>query len=74
MIDRSLFDEEDDDDFYEHRPSETERCTPERLLDLINETKRQHGRYPTLQECRARFGGILGPMVVFWGLRDEGRA
>lgn len=45
------------------------RCTPDLLLEFINKL----GRMPTLHECKQEFGGILGPMLDGWTLRDQGR-
>ena len=57
----------DPDDDGEH-----ERCTPEKLLAFIRTCVRFNGKQPTLLEIKRQFGGILGPMVDYWKLKDQG--
>ncbi len=64
MID--LFPPEPDDDQADR--GEGDRCTPELLRAYILDL----GRYPTLQECKKRFGGILGPIFDGWELQRRG--
>lgn len=64
--------DEEDHAYVPAEPGETERCTPERLLAFIKETKAKTGKSPTLKDCKERFGGILGPMVDAWELRKRG--
>ncbi len=44
-------------------------CTPDTLLAFMLDL----GRYPTLQECKDEFGGILAAMFCGWRLQAEGR-
>lgn len=60
------------DDEADSRPERVERCTPEKLLAFIEETRKATGRSPTLKDCKDRFGGILGAIVCSWKLRDDG--
>ena len=69
---RDLFHDDEDEMVYE--PGEQERCTPERLLEFVGRIKRLHGRSPTLHECKAEFGGIIGPLVDYWELKRRGLA
>ncbi len=70
---RHLFHDLDEEDDYEPaEPGESERCTPERLLVFIQETRRRTGKWPTLRDCKDRYGGILGPLVDAWELRRRG--
>src|SRR5437773_9587331 len=69
--DMNLF--EPDDDFDNHMEFEPrEKCTEEKLLEFIKASLQFNKRYPTLQECKKQFGGILAAMVVGWRLNDKG--
>jgi hypothetical protein len=64
---------EQNEDSRPYEPGQCERCTPDRLLDYIREVRAAHRRMPTLAELKQKFGGILGPMVDYWTLQNEGR-
>lgn len=70
---RNLFTPEEKDD-EPCDPGEDRRCSPEKLLAFIQDHRRTTGKKPTLEDCKRRFGGILGPMVDFWELRRRGLA
>jgi hypothetical protein len=53
-------------------PGADRRCTPEKLLAFVSETKARAGRSPTLAECKERFGGLLGVFVDSWQLKKAG--
>jgi hypothetical protein len=55
-----------------YEPGESERCTPELLLGFIRETRARTGKSPTLKDCKERFGGIIGPLMDAWTLRERG--
>jgi hypothetical protein len=66
--------EEGDEAHIKFEVGSNERCTPERLLAFIQLSKKTVGRMPNLAECKAKFGGILGPMVDYWELKRKGLA
>lgn len=67
-----LFDEDEDGPAYEALPGEDRRCTEGTLLAFIRQMKAATGKMPTLRDCKGRFGGILGPLIVGGRLREKG--
>ncbi len=69
-----LLDPEDEEElnFPPMEPGECERCTPERLLAFIQETRAATGKSPTLRDLKQKFGGILGPLIDGWELKRRG--
>ncbi len=53
-------------------PGEDRRCTPEKLLAFVQECLKAQGRHPSLAECKKRFGGLLGPLLDGWELKERG--
>lgn len=68
----SLYRDQQDEEI-RPEPGDRERCNPERLLAFINETIKATGKQPTLLDLKHKFGGILGPMVDFWKLKEQGK-
>lgn len=48
------------------------RCTPEVLKEFVLRSLKATGKVPTLAECKAEFGGIIGAIVAAWELRRVG--
>jgi len=71
---RDLFDpgDEDDDSRGHHLRPEDDRCTPEKLEAFIRLTLGAVGRFPTLQEIKRQFGGLLGAYLDGWELQRRG--
>ena len=73
---RELFDdgftkEDADEDKRDDRHAIDHRCTPEKLEAFCMKTLQVTGRFPTLQEIKANFGGVLGAYVSAWELMDR---
>lgn len=49
------------------------RCTPELLLAFVQEHLAATGKHPTLRDIKQRFGGIIGPLIDGWTLKQQGR-
>jgi|AGTN01.3.fsa_nt_gi hypothetical protein len=69
---KTLFEEQEEDAQHEREPGESDRCTPEKLLRFIKETKAKTGKSPTMGELKAKFGGVLGPLMDAHTLREKG--
>ena len=69
---RLLFDHDDHDKLPDPGEAPDRRCTPELLWEFIQDTESRTGKSPTLRDCMARFGGLLGPLVSGWELQRRG--
>lgn len=54
-------------------PGEDTRCSPELLREFVQACLDSTGQYPTLQQIKSRFGGLLNAYVYGWQLKAEGR-
>jgi len=51
---------------------EDDRCTPELLLAFIQQSVRATGKYPTWEQTKERFGGILSAQLHLAELNRKG--
>jgi hypothetical protein len=49
-----------------------DRCTPEKLEAFVRASLSVSGRFPSLQELKNEYGGVLGPLVDSWELDRRG--
>lgn len=74
------FDDRDEDEFgiadpeleRERRRRPTERCSPDKLLAFLKQTREETGKEATLAQIKGKFGGLIGPFIDYWELKRRG--
>lgn len=69
--DQTLFDADEPEEVHYDVGTVT-GCTPDTLLAFLRQVWRDGRRSPTLAECKAKFGGILAPMIHGFELEKNG--